>query len=232
MAAALAAAVLGWLGWQWLTWPDVPALAREAPARTAFIERYRARREAEPALPPVRWTWVPAERISVHVKRAVVAAEDLEFFHHRGFSTFELTVALREALRGEELRGASTITQQLAKNLWLSPSRNPLRKVREALLTRALERHLSKQRMLEIYLNVVEFGPGIYGVEAAARHYFDKPAALLTERESAMLAAGLPRPSRWHPGVDSRSYERYVDEILDRMERAEFLWRHVGRGGG
>lgn len=224
---ATAVAALAWGGYTWATWPDVARLASEPADTTAFMRRYVERRAANPELPRLRYRWVPYGAISVHVKRAVVSAEDMEFFHHEGFSASELEAALREALRRERIRGASTITQQLAKNLWLSPSRNPLRKVREALLTRSLERHLTKSRILEQYLNVVELGPGLYGVEAAARHYFGRSAVALDEREAAMLAASLPRPSTWHPGVQSVAYAQYVDEVLGRMARAEFLWSFV-----
>lgn len=211
------------------TWPDVRRLAHEDPETTAFIQRYQAERRAAREPDAVAWQSAPYDRIAPHLKRAVVAAEDLEFFRHRGFSSAELKNALREALKRLEVpRGASTITQQLAKNLWLSPSRNPLRKVKEALLTRQLEKHLSKRRILELYLNVVEFGPGIYGAEAAAWHYFGKRAAELTEHEAAQLAASLPRPAAWSPGDESRGYQRYVAEIERRMDRAVFLWRAVG----
>ncbi len=223
----------GWLGYQAVTWPDVAALASHNPKTTAFIERYRARQREAARPEAVRWQWVPEERISPHLKRAVVAAEDLEFFFHRGFSSTELKRALAEAIRKWEVpRGASTITQQLAKNLWLTPSRNPLRKLKEAVLTRQLERHLTKRRILELYLNVVEFGPGIYGAEAAARAYFGKSAWAVTEHEAAELAASLPRPATWHPGRDSRSYRRYVAEIERRMAVATFLWRYVGGAPG
>ncbi|HEX9692604.1 MAG TPA: monofunctional biosynthetic peptidoglycan transglycosylase [Gemmatimonadales bacterium] len=210
------------------TWPDVAALALTDPGFTAFIDRYQERRRTDTRLPALRWEPVADSLISVHLKRAVVSAEDMEFFNHEGFSTTEIRQAIREAIAERERpRGASTITQQLAKNLWLSSSRNPLRKLREVMLTRQLERSLDKRRILEVYLNVVEFGPGVYGAEAASRVYFGKPAADLTEYEAAMLAAGLPRPSRWHPGVTSRSYDAYVADILGRMERATFLWRYV-----
>jgi monofunctional biosynthetic peptidoglycan transglycosylase len=212
-----------------ITWPDVPALAERRPETTAFIEAWRARRRAAGENDRVAWTWVPWSAMSVHLKRAVVSAEDMEFFFHEGFSRAEMKAAIREAIReGKELRGASTITQQLAKNLWLSPSRNPWRKVKEVLLARALEKHLTKRRILEIYLNVVEFGPGVYGVEAAARRYFGLPARDLTEHQSAQLAAGLPRPSSWHPGVESRAYARYVADIEGRMARAAFIWKYLG----
>ena len=210
------------------TWPDVAALATENPESTAFIERYRSRQRERGASDHVAWAWVPWDKISPHLLRAAVAGEDLEFFAHRGFSTAEMRAALRATIEeGRPLRGASTITQQLAKNLWLTPSRNPWRKVKEAMLTRQLERHLTKRRILEVYLNVVEFGPGIYGAEGAARHYFAKPAAALTPHEAALLAAALPRPSSWHPGRDTPGYRRYVAEIERRMARATFLWRYV-----
>ncbi len=229
IAAVLVLAAFGWLVYQAVAWPDVARLRRSNPTTTAFIERYRDRRRAAGESDRVAWQWVPARAISPNLKRAVVAAEDLEFFTHAGFSASEARAALRKAItEWEAPRGASTITQQLAKNLWLSPSRNPLRKLKEAILTRQLERSLGKDRILEIYLNVVEFGRGIYGAEAAARHYFGKPAAALSESEAAQLAASLPRPSSWHPGVESRSYRRYVADIERRMERAEFLQRRVG----
>jgi monofunctional biosynthetic peptidoglycan transglycosylase len=229
VTGALAAGIAGGVGYEVATWPEVAALARRNPEATAFIEQYRRRQRAAGGSDAVGWDWVADQRISPHLRRAVVAAEDMEFFAHHGFSSAELKDALTQALRKLEApRGASTITQQLAKNLWLSPSRNPFRKLKEALLTRQLERHLTKRRILELYLNVVEFGPGIYGAEAAARHYFGKPASDLNEREAAELAASLPRPSTWHPGRASEAYARYVAEIERRMSVATFLWRAVG----
>lgn len=226
--AGCAALVLTCTGYQVITWPDVEALDGQRPETTAFIERYKARERDTGRTPQLRWEWVPYDRISPHLKRAVVVGEDIEFFSHEGFSISELKAVLDDFVSEGRLRGASTITQQLAKNLWLTPSRNPFRKAKEALLTRQLEEHLSKRRILELYLNVVEFGPGVYGAEAAARHYFGKSAEALTEREAAQLAAALPRPATWHPGVDSDRYWWYVNEILGRMESADFLWRRIG----
>ena len=200
-----------------LTWPDVAALSKSNPEFSAFIERARSRGT------DVEWRWVSADAISTDLKKAVLVAEDLSFFKHNGFDTHEIRIAAREAVQGKRVRGASTITQQLAKNLWLSPSRSPDRKLREIALTGQLERHLSKRRILEIYLNVVEFGPGIYGAEAAARRYFDISAADLNPEQAARLAAALPRPSKWHPGVESRGYERSVSRILTLMEQCEWL---------
>lgn len=221
--AVVGLTALGWAGYTWLTWPDVGALSTENPSTTAFIDRYLESRSAED--PALAWQWVGYADISVHLKRAVVSSEDLEFFSHNGFSSHEMREALRQAWRERRFpRGASTITQQLAKNLWLSPSRNPLRKVNEAILTRQLEQ-LGKHRILDIYLNVVEFGPGIYGAEAAARHYFGIGARHLTERQAAELAAGLPRPRTWNPSSERRAYRAAVERILDTMRRAEFLHR-------
>jgi monofunctional biosynthetic peptidoglycan transglycosylase len=213
-------AALAFVAWEAVRWPSVAGLATRAPASTAFIDRYRVLERQAGRSGRVQWTWVPYGRMAVSLKRAVVVAEDASFFSHRGFATAEIREAIDKAVREFGLpRGASTITQQLAKNLWLSPSRNPLRKAKEAMLTWQLERALSKRRILELYLNVVEFGPGVYGAEAASRRYFGKPAADLTDDEAAQLAAGLPRPSIWHPGVSTRAYRRYVDDIRRRMER-------------
>jgi monofunctional glycosyltransferase len=209
--------------WEALFWPDVAGLAQHNPKTTAFIEHYRDGGWFQPPR-KVEWQWVPATQISNRLKRAVICGEDMGFFSHRGFERTEMRAALSDAWREKRLpRGASTITQQLAKNLWLSSSRNPLRKLKEAALTRALEQHLTKRRILEIYLNVVEFGEGIYGAEAASRHYFGKSARNLSEAEAAELAATLPFPTGWHPGVTSRSYRRYVRTIEIRMEEAQWI---------
>lgn len=206
------------------TWPDVARLAKEMPQSTAFIERYRERQKEAGKSDKVAWRPVPYGRISAELKLAVLVAEDIDFFSHHGFAVAELRKAVQEAwAEGEMPRGASTLSQQLAKNLWLSPSRNPLRKAKEALLTRSLEKHLAKRRILELYLNVVEFAPGVYGAEAAARRFFGKPAAELSRPEAAALAGGLPKPSSWHPGATSKVYLRRVERIAGRIERAAWL---------
>jgi monofunctional biosynthetic peptidoglycan transglycosylase len=232
MLAVLAVPVLllGWLAWEALTWPDVAALSHRRPATTAFIEHYRDGGWLHWFRPPrpVAWQWVHYSQISPNLKRAVLAAEDLGFYSHHGFERAEMKAALEDAWEEKRLpRGASTITQQLAKNLWLSSSRNPLRKLKEAALTRQLEAHLGKRRILELYLNVVEFGPGVFGAEAAARRYFGKPARSLTEREAAQLAASLPLPTEWHPGADNRAYRRHVQTVLRRMSKAGWLWQLI-----
>jgi monofunctional biosynthetic peptidoglycan transglycosylase len=213
-------AALAFVVYEAVRWPDVRLLAVRTPPSTAFIDRYRASERQAGRPVRVEWTVVPYGRIAPSLKRAVIVAEDASFFSHQGFATSEIKEALDKAVKEFGLpRGASTITQQLAKNLWLSPSRNPIRKVKEAILTWQLEKALTKRRILELYLNVAEFGPGVYGAEAASRHYFRKAAADLTDEEAAQLAAGLPRPSIWHPGVGTTAYRRYVDDIRRRMER-------------
>jgi monofunctional glycosyltransferase len=222
-------ALVVWLTWETVTLPDVKALGTRAPVTTAFIERYKERERQAGRPPRAAYRFTSYAAVSPHVKRAVLVAEDINFFSHGGFDWGEIRSAVEEALddKKEASRGASTITQQLAKNLWLSPSRNPLRKVKEAILTWQLERSLSKRRILELYLNVIELGPGIYGVGPAAERYFSKPAADLDEDEAALLAASLPRPSQWHPGVTSRAYQRYASSIRSRMGKAEFLWKQI-----
>jgi len=211
-----------------LTWPNVGELVSTNPTTTAFIERYKQERKDQGQEPMLTWSWVPYQRISPDLKRAVLVAEDINFFSHHGFETSELKLALEQAWQRRRLpRGASTITQQLAKNLWLSPSRNPLRKLKEALLTRQLERTLDKRRILELYLNVVELGPGVYGAEAAARRYFDTSAADLDEDQAAQLAASLSRPRTWNPSSTSRGYRSNVQRVRQRMEKARFLWRLI-----
>jgi monofunctional glycosyltransferase len=224
---ALTLLAAAWLAWEAVTWPDVAALEDERPETTAFIERFRGRGWFGERK-DVEWRWVSYQRISKNLKRAVLVGEDIRFFGHDGFDQGELRAALENAWEERRLpRGASTITQQLAKNLWLSPSRNPLRKVKEAVLTRQLEANLSKRRILEIYLNVVELGPGIYGVEAASRHYFGHSAASMTEHQAAQLAASLPNPRRWHPGSKDRGYRWRVRMIERRMRKAGWLRRAV-----
>jgi len=216
-----------YLVWEVVTWPDVASLTHAHPKTTAFIEKYRGWGIFGPKK-KVEWAWVPYSRISPSLKRAVLVNEDMRFFSHSGFDEDEIKASLQDAWTRKSLpRGASTITQQVAKNLWLSGSYNPLRKVKEAILTKQLETRLSKRRILEIYLNVVELGEGVYGAEAAARHYYGRPAAGLTDRQAAELASALPRPRSWHPGVRSRAYQRDVRITLRRMAIARWVGREI-----
>ena len=228
MLLVLLLAAAGWSAWEWYHWPDVAGLARRPPVTTAFIEQWRHRQRAAGRTDRVERAWVAYGAIAPAMKVAVLVAEDVNFFSHRGFDTGEIQNALRKSFDGLELpRGASTISQQLAKNLWLSPSRDPLRKAREAVLTWQLERTLGKRRILELYLNVVEFGPGVWGVESASRRYFGKPAAELGDDEAALLAASLPSPAAWYPGAASAGYRRHAEAVRRRMDKAQFLRRII-----
>ena len=213
-----------WILWEVVTFPDVERLATERPKTTAFMELRKEQLRDAGKSDELQWRWVSYERISPSLRRAVLVAEDNEFYDHEGVDV----KAMREAFernwkRGRVTHGGSTITQQLAKNLYLSPSRNPLRKVREYFIARALEKHLSKKRILEIYLNVVEMGERVYGAEAAARHYFDKSAASLSAREAALLAGCLPNPRVMNPANPNRRLRARQNMILSRMRR----WGHV-----
>src|SRR5205807_8862992 len=154
-------------------------------------------------------------RISPDLKRAVLLAEDSAFWQHEGVDLEQLQESIGiDWTRGRFVRGASTITQQLAKNLYLSPSRNPLRKLRELIIARRLEAELKKARILELYLNVIEWGDGIYGAEAAARAYFQTSASALSPTESALLAAAIINPRAMNPAHPSNGLIRRQQLIL------------------
>jgi monofunctional biosynthetic peptidoglycan transglycosylase len=157
---------------------------------------------------PVRQRWVPLARISPALIRAVVASEDEKFCFHHGFDWDQLGESWKEWRAGHAPRGASTISMQTAKNLFLWPGRSILRKGIEAYFTVLIELFWSKQRIIETYLNVIEWGNGIYGADMAARLYFGKPASALTQREAALFAAVLPNPRRWSPAHP----DAYIDE--------------------
>ena len=162
--------------------------------------------------------WVSLSRIPKHVRIAVLVAEDGAFYSHDGVDWHEVWESLETDLEERRIvRGGSTITQQLAKNLYLSTSKDPVRKLKELLLAWLLEYHMSKKRILELYLNIIEWGPGVFGIEAAAQRYFHKPASLLTLEEGARLAAVIPRPL-WHrPTDDTRYVNKKTQLILKRM---------------
>src|SRR5688500_15042923 len=183
--------------------------------------RLEALREKRPSA-RLRHQWVPYNRISEHLKRAVVAAEDARFLDHEGFDWDAIQKAMQKnEQRGKVVAGASTITQQLAKNLFLSGSRSWLRKGQEAAITWMMERTLSKRRILELYLNVAEWGEGIFGAEAAARHHFGVPAAALTPEQAAWLAALLPSPNRYERGRRTPYVEWRMVTISSRMGYAQ-----------
>lgn len=212
---------LGVLAFAWLlTLPDVAILATSNPTSTALMDSRLAWAKEQGRPIAKQWIWVPLSRISLHLQRAVIAAEDGSFFVHEGFDWEGIKdAALHNLEAGELQRGGSTITQQLAKNLYLSSERSLLRKAREALITRSLEHRLSKERILELYLNVAEWGRGIYGAEAAARHHFGKSAADVTTDEAAWLAAILPSPQRYDPLRKTTALIRRHQRIVRWMNK-------------
>lgn len=216
-------AVLGWRIWRVLGWILLVILLLP----TALVLLYRF---VNPPITPLmviraiqgyprEHRWVPLEEIAPSLRQAVIAAEDNLFCRHWGFDLGAIQDEIERALAGERPRGASTITQQTAKNVILWPGRDPARKGLEALTTPQLELFWNKQRILEVYLNIIELGPGIYGAEAAARHWFKKPASALTQREAASLAALLPSPLRRSPVRPNAAQARRTQVILGRMEQ-------------
>ncbi|MCE9535730.1 MAG: monofunctional biosynthetic peptidoglycan transglycosylase [Nitrospirae bacterium] len=204
-----------------LTMPDVSALRTTNPPVTALMEARQIQAETQGHNARRHWVWVPLSRIAPSLRQAVVGAEDAAFFTHEGFDWEGIKEAAKYNLEAGELkRGGSTITQQLAKNLYLSSERSLFRKAREALITRSLEQQLTKERILELYLNVAEWGQGIYGAEAAARHHFKKSARDLTLDEAAWLAAILPSPKRYDPIRKTAVLTRRHERIVRRMNQA------------
>jgi monofunctional glycosyltransferase len=192
--------------------------ANHDPSSTAFMEHSREALQAKKPGAQLRHQWVPYERISANLKRAVVAAEDARFLDHEGFDWEMIQKAMsRNEKRGKVVAGASTISQQLAKNLFLSAERSWLRKGEEAIITWMLEQELSKRRILELYLNVAEWGDGVFGAEAAARYHFGVPAAALTAEQAAWLAVILPSPRRYEHGRLTPYLASRVSTILARM---------------
>jgi len=218
IASGVGAVAFGVLSYVYLTLPDVRPLATKNPRTTAFMELRE--REAAAAGKPVKRAqrWVPYARISMNLRRAVLAAEDSAFFEHEGIDIAEIKKSIQTSIeKGESLRGASTITQQLAKNLYLSPSRDPLRKVKELMITWRLETALSKARILEIYLNVIEWGDLVWGAEAAARTYFGVSASALSREQAALLAGAIINPRVYSPANPRGRLLRRQQIILARM---------------
>jgi monofunctional biosynthetic peptidoglycan transglycosylase len=202
----------------YLALPDVRRLRAANPETTAFIELRARQARARGEQPKRVQSWIGYARISGNLKRAVLVAEDSAFWQHDGVDFEQLKESMEINLeRRGFVRGASTITQQLAKNLYLSPSKNPVRKLRELLIARRLEGELPKQRILEIYLNVIEWGDGIYGADAAARTYFRKSAADLGPQESALLAGAIINPRVLDPGHPTTVLRRRQELIMRRM---------------
>lgn len=200
--------------------PDVAELRKINPVKTSFMQyRQTEWKEAGKRL-RIRQSWRPLSRISPYVVKAVILAEDDKFWSHDGFDLEAMHKAMDKNLKKGKIRyGGSTISQQLAKNLYLTPSRNPVRKLKEAILTWRIERTLSKRRILELYLNVAEWGEGIFGIEAASRRYFGKSAADIDAIEAARLASVLPNPRRYKPSGSSSYVENRSRRIYRIMVR-------------
>ena len=212
------AAVFALLVYAYVTLPDVRALKTTNPSTTAFMELRDREAIAGGRKPRRVQRWVSYGRISPDLKRAVLVAEDDAFWQHEGIDIGQLQESIEiDWARGTFSRGGSTITQQLAKNLYLSPSKNPLRKLRELIIARRLEAELKKARILELYLNVIEWGDGVYGVDGAARSYFQKSAAELGPAEAALLAAAIVNPRVLSPAHPSTRLLRRQQLILRRM---------------
>ncbi len=218
IATAIASAV-------WVLWlPDVRPLKKQPPKTTAYIEIRRSEAADKGRALNLRWTWVSYDAISEHLRSAVITAEDDTFYQHDGIDWDAIRAAWDVDLRtGTFHSGGSTIPMQLARNLYLSPSKNPLRKLKEMLIARRLDLTLGKRRELEIYLNVVEWGRGIFGCEAAAQSYFGKSCADLTPDEAVAMAVVLPNPRRWNPSKPGPYIQRNSARIVARMA-ASGLW--------
>ena len=192
------------------------------PSSTAFMEASLERMREKRPDAKLRHTWVPYDRISANLKRAVVAAEDAKFADHEGFDWEAIEKALeKNKAKGKVVAGGSTISQQLAKNLFLSGERSALRKGQEALITVMIEHVMDKRRILEIYLNVIEWGDGVFGAEAAARHYYGVGAGALSPEQSARLAAVVPNPRFYDRNRNTAFLARRTQTILARMPQAE-----------
>lgn len=234
-----AGAIVVWLAYEVLTFPNISKLRSENPTTSSMIEYRLSEEKANGQEPHKYQIWMPIEQISTNLQRAVLAGEDTHFFQHHGFDWDAIQNAWDEAQKEGEKeakeegdfdpndwippmpsfkRGASTVTQQLAKNLYLSEERNFFRKGREAVITYYLEKDLSKKRILELYLNIIEWGDGIYGAEAASRYYFNKSASALTAQEAAYLSAMIPSPLNvFNPKKNPKRVVRRQKVILRGM---------------
>jgi monofunctional biosynthetic peptidoglycan transglycosylase len=226
-ALGVAVAVVAALWLLWFVWITAHILwyRSHAPRETAFMAHriYEARAKNRPL--EFKYQWVPYERISPNLKRAIVAAEDAKFMDHDGFDWEGIRKAFdKNQRKGRVVSGGSTITQQLAKNLFLSPAKSYFRKAQEAVITVLLEAMLPKRRILELYLNVIEWGNGVFGAEAASRRYFGISAAQLSAEQAARLAAMTPSPRLFERNPNSAYLQGRVATILARMPSAAIPW--------
>lgn len=203
-----------------MVYPPVGKLATGQPGKTAFMRYAEDEAAAHGKTLRITQQWVPLGRISPYLVRAVLIGEDDKFYTHEGFDFEAMQKAIEKDLKAGKLKaGGSTISQQLAKNLYLSPSKNPARKLIEAVITWRIERALEKKRILELYLNVIEWGEGTYGAEAAARRYYGKHASELSAYEAARLAAVIPNPKRFNPLGQSKYVENRANIIMGVMQK-------------
>lgn len=222
--AVLVLVLAAWLAYEWLTFPDVGRLKVENPSTTSFMDLRRKQLRREGKDDTIDYRWVPYGQISPFLRRAVLVAEDDQFYEHAGVDVEAMKDAIERDWKRKKLtHGGSTITQQLAKNLYLSPSRNPLRKIREYFIARKLESELSKKRILELYLNVVELGERVYGAEAAARAYFNVSASAVSVPQAALLAGSLPNPRVMNPADPNKRLRARQRMIVSRMRRWGYL---------
>ena len=242
----LCGAVAVWLIYEIAAFPSISKLKTENPTTSSMIEHRLTEAQADGRQPQKYIIWQPIEQISPHLQRAVLAGEDARFFEHHGFDWDAIQNAWDEAQKEGEKeakaegdfdpndwippmpsfkRGASTVSQQLAKNLYLSEDRNFLRKGREALITYFLEKDLSKKRIMELYLNIIEWGDGVYGAEAASRYYFKKSASNLTAPEAAYLSAMIPSPLNiFNPKKNPKRVVRRQKVILRGMNSVKLAY--------
>jgi len=206
----------GWYAAHIWWWRDHP------PRETAFMAMRLSEIQAKRPQARLQYVWVPYERISIKLKQAMIAAEDARFVEHEGFDWDGIQQAMDKNFRkGRVVAGGSTISQQLAKNLFLSGQRSYWRKAEEAVITLMLEKMMSKRRILEIYLNVIEWGNGVFGAEAAARHYYKTSASALSAEQSARLASMVPNPRYYDSHRNARGLERKTGIILARMNQVQ-----------
>ena len=208
---------VGFVGF-YCVYPDVSKLKKMNPKKTSFMEYREDQWQSKGKKLTIQKRWVSLPNISPYLVKAIIIAEDDKFWSHHGFDMDAIQKALEKNIEKGQLKfGGSTISQQLVKNLYLTPTKNPVRKLKEAIITWRVEQTISKRRILELYLNVVEWGNGIFGAEMASQHYFGKPAALLTAEEAAKLAAVLPNPIRFKVDGASKYTERRAKIIYNIM---------------
>jgi monofunctional biosynthetic peptidoglycan transglycosylase len=215
---------------RYFIYPDIDALKEIRPIPTAFMQ-YREKQWAQENRDMhITQKWVNMRNISPNIIKAVLIGEDDGFYHHDGFDVKGMENAIERSIKKGTLAGGSTISQQLSKNLYLSPSKNPVRKIKEAIITWRIEKTLSKRRILEIYLNVAEWGDGIFGIEAAARHYYHKSAKNLTAQEASRLAAVLPNPIKYNAKGDQKYVQnrsRIIYKIMKRRGVIQSIYKEV-----